>query len=40
MCPRREALWEIDNYSIKTDPYLHIETGYAPKMKESITSLE
>jgi len=34
------VLWEIDSYSIKTNPYLHMGVGYIPRMKESVTPLK
>jgi len=27
------VLWKINNYSVKTAPYLQIEVRYTPKMK-------
>jgi len=36
----RGVLWEIDNYSIKIDPYLHMGVGYALRMKELVMPLE
>ena len=37
MCLATEgALLEIDNYSIKTDSYLHMKVGYVLRMKQMI----
>jgi len=32
----RRALWKIDSYSIKTNPYLHMRVGYASGMKHVV----
>jgi len=37
---RDRGIWEIDNYSIKTDPYLQKGVDYILRMKETVTPLE
>jgi len=33
---RDRVLWKIDNYSIKTDSYLHMRVDYTPRIKQVI----